>query len=73
MSEDLKVKLLIEEVFDTTQHPWTRKICGREKCRELILALEELMYTDGFGNSERCSIPDECIKNIQEVYEQIRN
>lgn len=73
MSEDLNVKLLIEEVFDTTQKPWTRKACGREKCRKLIVALEELMQTDGFGNSERCEIPDECIENIREVYEMIHD
>jgi len=72
MSENLEAKRLIEEVFDTTKTPWARKACGREKCRKLIVALEEMTYTDGFGDSERCEIPDKCIENIRKVYEKIR-
>lgn len=70
--EQAKVKKLIEEVFDTTNDQWTRKVCGRAKCRELIEALEKYMYMKKcFGDSERCEIPDACIKNIKQVYKQL--
>ena len=69
MSEAMLLKGMVEQIFDTSKEPWERKACGRQKCHELIVRLEEFTRKSGFGNKERCEIPDACIPNIRRVYE----
>lgn len=74
MSEKMILKEMIEQVFDTSEEPWARRPCGRIKCQQLIIRLEEYTGMSGFGNKERYEIPDECIENIRKVYEeQLKN
>ena len=74
MSEEMILKAIIEQVFYTSKEPWARKPCGRIKCQQLIIRLENYTHKSGFGNKERYEIPDECIENIRKVYEeQLKN
>ena len=66
-----RVKALVEQVFDTSGETWERRLCGRRKCQELILALEDFTNQKGFGNSETCQIGVECIPKIKRVYERL--
>ena len=66
------IKNLVNEVFDTTVSPWERKLCGRYKCQELIIALEAYTYEKNiYGNVDECTIPDNCIENIVAVYNEL--
>lgn len=69
--EKRRVKALVEQVFNTSCEPWERRLCGRRKCQELILALEKITNQKGFGNSETCQIGTECIPRIKLVYETL--
>ncbi len=71
LEKKTQVKSLVEQVFDTSGEPWERRLCGRRKCQELILALEEFTNQTGFGNSETCQIEAECIPKIKRVYERL--
>lgn len=74
MSEAMLLKGMIEQVFDTSKEPWERKACGRKKCQELIVRLEDFTHKSGFGNRECSEIPDACIQNIRRVYDKkLRN
>ncbi len=63
---------LIEEVFDTRSVPWRRIPCSRYKYQELILGLQEIFDTTGFGDADRCEIQDNCIPNIMQAYEELQ-
>ena len=69
--EKSRIKALVEQVFDTSREPWERRLCGRRKCQELILALEDFTNQTGFGNKDTCQIGIECIPKIKRVYERL--
>ena len=68
LEKERRIKVLVEQVFDTSGETWERKLCGRRKCQELILALEEFTNQKKFGNSQTCQIGKECIPEIKRVY-----
>ena len=70
MSEERRLIELTEEVFDTSGDAWQRKLCGREKCQRLTLALEEYtgITTGMFGESHIGRIKDHCMENIEILY-----